>query len=97
MGEGVFLLTGCLPAAAKKRRDLRPAARVTRQATFHGAGARSALLGAALVVAADALLASAHRDASPYFWLSVLSMNFATLSCSAFSDGVCAYTMWPDG
>jgi len=31
------------------------------------------------------------------FWLSVLWMNFATLSCSAFSDGVCAYTMWPDG
>ena len=42
-------------------------------------------------------LASAKRDASSYFWLSVPSMNLATLSCSAFSDGSCAYTMWPDG
>ena len=28
--------------------------------------------------------------------LLVLSMNVATLSCSSFSDGRCAYTMWPD-
>ena len=31
------------------------------------------------------------------FTLSVLSMKRATLSCSCFSDGRCAYTMCPDG
>ena len=41
---------------------------------------------------------SGCRNAASYLTstLSVLSINAATLSCNSFSDGRCAYTMWPD-
>ena len=39
----------------------------------------------------------ARNDYFPLPWLSVALMNAATLSCSCCSDGMCAYTMCPDG
>lgn len=47
--------------------------------------------------AGDASCVRSRRYFELPFWLLVESMNAAASSCSFFSDGMCAYTMWPDG